>query len=222
METHDMPVFAQIMAGLGELYGKAVSEALTELYWAALKRYEITSIRQAVNIHINNPDAGQFMPKPADIVRYLEGSTETQGMKAWSKVLTAIKRVGPYESIVFDDHLIHIVVNDMGGWVELCKISEQEEPFRGREFEKRYSAYVLQKPPTYPKQLSGIHAHQNTLLGYVTKQPVLFGDEQKSLKVYQGGHEPTALYSTRRLALTEIALLENNPEIKTHGESHDT
>jgi hypothetical protein len=78
MKLHDMPAFAQVMIGLGELYGKAVSETLIELYWAGLKRFDIAAIRRAVHTHIHNPDAGQFMPKPADIVGYLEGSANTK------------------------------------------------------------------------------------------------------------------------------------------------
>jgi hypothetical protein len=58
-----MPTFTKVMASLGELYGKSVSEILVDLYWNALKRFDIHAIRQAVHTHINNPDRGQFMPK---------------------------------------------------------------------------------------------------------------------------------------------------------------
>jgi hypothetical protein len=74
MELHDMPAFAQIMIDLGELYYQSLSEVLIELYWATLKRFDIAAIRHAVDTHIHNPDVGQFMPTPADIVRCLESS----------------------------------------------------------------------------------------------------------------------------------------------------
>jgi hypothetical protein len=55
------------------------------------------------------------MLKPSDVVRYLEGSTSCQALQAWSKVMQAVKTIDQYDSVVFDDSLIHAVIHDMGG-----------------------------------------------------------------------------------------------------------
>jgi hypothetical protein len=209
MELHDMPSFAQIMVGLGELYGKPVSETLIELYWAALKCFDIAAIRHAVHTHIHNPDAGQFMPTPADIVRYLEGSANIKALYAWSKVIYAIKRVGHYETLVFDDVLIHAVIHDMGGWVELCRATEKELSFRAREFEKRYESYCLHKPSRYPRQLAGLFNTTNMAKGFEAKPPLFIGDEQQALQVYLNGQDSTKLMQHKPLSLELLKRLEH-------------
>jgi hypothetical protein len=186
MEKNDLSVFAKLMASLGELYGKSMSESLVELYWAALKRFELSAIQQAIKIHINHPERGQYMLKPNDVVRYLEGSTACQALQAWSKVIQAIKTVGQYDSVVFDDSLIHAVIQDMGGWIRLCKLQENELNFRAREFERRYEIYLLNKPDTYPKKLIGLLDIQNMAKGFKPSKPLLIGNEKQALAVYQG------------------------------------
>jgi Domain of unknown function (DUF6475) len=223
MEIHDMPAFAQVMASLGELYGKPVSGILVDLYWNALKRFDIHAIRQALHTHINNPDRGQFMPKPADLMRYLEGSANTKALQAWSKVIYAMKHHGQYESLVFDDVLIHAVIHDMGGWIELCQVSDKELPFRTHEFERRYESYLLRRPTTYPKQLMGLVEINNSARGFELKPPILIGNEQRALKVYLGGHDNTILIQHKPLSLELIKQLEHQqvPALNKQESHHD-
>ena len=54
-----------------EVYGREVSEAVAGVWWGALKAYDIEAIETAFRRHMTNPDTGQFMPRPADIVRML-------------------------------------------------------------------------------------------------------------------------------------------------------
>src|SRR5688572_11086717 len=112
MKTSDVSKFSVMIAGVGELYGKAISEQLTAIYWQVLKRFELQDVQQALQTHINNPDCGQYFPKPADVVRFIEGSGETRALQAWTKVEQAIIQVGSYQSVVFDDPLIHAVLED--------------------------------------------------------------------------------------------------------------
>lgn len=188
MTQDDMPAFVQMLTGLGVIYNKSINEPFIDLYWRALKKFELAAVKRALQAHLHHPDHGQFMPKPADVVRYLEGSQQTRAMQAWSKVVDAMKRVGAHETIIFDDALIHAVIHDMGGWVYLCKTIVDELPFRAHEFEKRYSGFLQQPPLHYPRQLTGIIEHYNAMQGYFSPAPVLFGDATQALRVYQNGH----------------------------------
>jgi len=76
--------------------------------------------------HLMNPDTGQFLPKPADIVRMLGGRTLDRALMAWAKVDKAVRQIGTYESVVFDDALIHRVLHEMGGWVGMGQKTENE------------------------------------------------------------------------------------------------
>ena len=186
--THaDMTEFVKLMTGLGVLYAKPMSEHLIDIYWQALKNFSFAGVKEALNAHVRNPDTGQYLPKPADVVRYLEGAGQTQALQAWSQVVRTIRAVGCYESVVFDDPIIHAVIEDMGGWLQLCKITQKELPFRAHEFEKRYLGYVLHPPQHFPKQLIGLIESQNNLQGYGSDQPFLIGDIVQAHQTYRQG-----------------------------------
>jgi len=45
---------------------------------------------------------------------------------------------------VFDDVLIHVVIEDMGGWKD-CAIDDKQQPFVAKEFQDRYRGYIVKK-----------------------------------------------------------------------------
>jgi hypothetical protein len=82
MKKDDMPQFALSLAELGEIYAKNISEFLTDIYWKALEDFELQDVKKALRAHIHNPDCGQYFPKPADVVRFIEGSGETKALNS--------------------------------------------------------------------------------------------------------------------------------------------
>lgn len=120
LNQSDYDNFINIMQLVSEQYGKNPSEGLISLYWNGLKNYEFSAVQDAIGRHLGNTDTGQFMPKIADIIRMLQGSSQDAAFSAWSKVDKAVRQVGPYDSVVFDDPLIHKVLHDMGGWMGIC------------------------------------------------------------------------------------------------------
>ncbi len=189
MRENEKSDFAKMLTAVAELYGKKISSTLLSLYWGALERFNFTEIRQAITQHVNNPDVGQFMPKPADIVRYLEGDSDTHGLQAWSKVESSIRSVGSYSSIAFDDPIIHAVIHAMGGWSKLCATTINEMPFRANEFIKRYQGYFQKKISAYPKYFPGLIEHHNQVNGYedAGENLVLVGNESAALCVISDG-----------------------------------
>lgn len=187
MRDHEKRAFGEAIAAAAELYGRQVGTPLVRLYWETLKHYELGDVTRALQQHMTDPDTGQFMPKPADVVRILEGSKETRSALAWTKVVQAIGRVGQYESVTFDDPLIHAVVQDMGGWIELCSMTDRDAPFRGQEFERRYRAYCVQPPGEYPPRLIGASEAHNGQHGFKVAPPVLIGDPSKAAAVLESG-----------------------------------
>jgi hypothetical protein len=210
----DRKEFAGLMNAVMSFYGKDLSPVSLGLWWEAMRSFALVDIRQALNIHVTNPDAGQFPPKPADVIRYLRGSTTTQGLSAWSKVEKAIRQVGPYQTVVFDDPKIHAVITDMGGWLKLCEGTEDEFPFKAREFERRYQGYALNPPREYPRSLVGIAEADNRLNNQRIAPPVLIGDEQKALACYRGGGEMPAFPVNRPKSITELLGGEPQPEAR--------
>ena len=194
MEGREREELVFVLTDVYELYGKECSRGLHVLWWEALKGYSIAEVRGALSAHVTNPDSGQFLPKPADIRRFLEGSGETRALQAWTKVDQAIRRIGPWESVAFDDPIIHAVLADMGGWAGLGQVTEDEWPFRRNEFVRRYRGYVARPPTAFPRALIGHIAEYNGRLGGQVPLPRLVGDVQRATQTYLAGADATHHY----------------------------
>jgi len=174
--------FCKLLTWVGELYGKHISAKLFEIYWWGVQKYSLEEIKRAINLHILNPDVGQFMPKPADLIRNIEGRNEDKALQAWSKVLAAMRTVGAYESIIFDDSIIHAVIQNLGGWVKFCHTTDKNLPFLFQDFQRCYLAYQLYQLPSIPKRLVGIDEHSARLSGKSFSEPIFFGKSSSDVK----------------------------------------
>lgn len=188
MKQKDFDSFSQMVSAIGDLYGKVMSEWSIGIWWGALQHFDLAAVREALNRHVRNPDSGQFMPKPADVVRMIQGTTADAALHAWAKVDKAARQVGPYRSVVFDDPIIHRVLHDMGGWVGLGTKNEDEWPFVGKEFENRYRGYrARNEVPEYPPVLTGIAGMHNDQNGFRSEPPTLIGNPEQAKLVLTGG-----------------------------------
>lgn len=191
MHNNDLMNFTSILMGMGILYHQEISDKLIEIYWQALQGFEFRDLQRAYRLHVNNPDSGQYFPKPADIVKIIEGSGETKALHAWAKVEKAISQIGSYQSIIFDDGLIHAVIEDLGGWIKLCNTLSTEMSYRAHEFQKRYMVLLLRPPERYPKFCCGILEALNNKNGYPTQARLIVGDLKKAKQVMLSGHNKT-------------------------------
>jgi hypothetical protein len=190
-DPQDRKPFADMLATVNSALSpgaRELTKGVIDLYWNALQTYDLVAVRQAFDRHVKSPDAGQFMPKPADLIRMLGGTTLDAASAAWAKVERAVRRVGGHESVVFDDPLIHRAVDDMGGWPKLCETLEADLPFRQRDFVNLYRGWAMRREvPAYPGHLIGRFEAQNRLEGYKAPEPVLIGNAQDCLRVRDKG-----------------------------------
>jgi len=188
MTENDFDQFRRGVAGVYAFYEKDLSDFSLDLWWNALKRYDLSAIIEGFNRHVINPEQGKWLPKPADIIKMLGGGTQDSALLAWAKVDRAVREIGIYQSIIFDDPLIHKVLSDMGGWIPLGMKSESEWPFVAKEFENRYRGYKSRNErPEYRSHLIGLAEAHNSKEGHKIEKPVLVGNQHQALLVYQGG-----------------------------------
>lgn len=188
MIDSDKKNFLLLISNVYAFYRQDISAFAGSVWWEAMKPYDFAAVSDAFNRHCINPDNGQFLPKPADVVRMLQGSSKDSALVAWSKVDKAIRSVGTYESVVFDDSLIHSVIADMGGWILLGNKKEDEWPFVKNEFENRYRGYSSRSiTPEYKPVLVGLAEAQNEQVGFRSMKPRLIGDAKKATDVYMSG-----------------------------------
>lgn len=197
IDPDDRPQFAQVIAGTMAIYSKDVTKSLAEMYWNALRSYDISAVANAFGAWLMNPDQGQFYPKPADIVRMIDGSTGDRAMTAWSTIIKSIRMVGPYCSVAFDDPIVHRVIDDMGGWLKLCHLkTEKDLEFAGIDFIKRYRGFALAGGvgSEYPSYLIGESEASNQRSGYKGIDSIkLIGDEAKAVRVARLGSSGSTL-----------------------------
>lgn len=204
MTEADRANFARLLAGVMAIYNRDVSEFALGVWWNACRSYDMDQIRAAFNQHVMDPETGQFPPKPADIVRQLQGTHGDRSLIAWGKAFDAMQKVGAYESVVFDDGVIHAVVEDLGGWPALCKTSNDELPFVQRRFCDAYRAYSRRAEKSFPPRLAGItestngpqFAHRNT-------PPILIGNVERAKRVMALGAEGARVEYTSLASVTE-------------------
>ena len=123
------------MAMLDDAFGVTSSKNKIMLYFNALEDFEIEQVVNAVGLAIKTL---KFYPKIAEIRELIEGQIEDRAAIAWYTVIEATKVYGQYNSIRFDDLLIHWIVERMGGWPHFCGLVAEELPFRQKDFIQLY------------------------------------------------------------------------------------
>lgn len=200
MIEKDRKPFQALVSDVYSFYGKDFSVFAGRIWWEAMKPFDLKAVGEALNRHCVNPDAGQYLPKPADVVRMLQGSTQDAALSAWAKVDRAVREVGTYRSVVFEDALIHRIVLEMGGWVSLGTKNEEEWPFIRNEFVNRYRGYRGRNEiPEYPPVLIGLAEANNRKAGFDTEPPILIGNPENAKRVMVGGSNHHIL-QTQQLA----------------------
>ena len=194
MNTNDMEAFDQIWTEAHEVYGRKPEPRVVYMVFQALISFPLKDIERALCRHLTNPDTGQYPPKPADIVRLIQGSSQTTSGEAWAKVDRAIRCVGNYRTVVFDDPKIHAAIDRLGGWQKISLTEEKEYPFLRNNFLKLYQGFTVQPPETFPRKLIGTCEHENSqhdsfMRGRSKNEPVMIGDPERARLVYQGGGE---------------------------------
>ena len=165
----DEIAFKNFMTLLGELFDKSLSDALKDMYWVILQPFTDDQCKKAFELALTTC---KFFPKPSEILEMINGNQGEQATFAWLRVDQAVKRVGPYESVDFtDDRAINSTIEGMGGWVQLCKTTQNEWKWKKLEFEKLYSIMVQRKNEDHPESLPGIIEIENTGRGF--RAPVI-------------------------------------------------
>lgn len=168
MTEDDRKEFGAALAAVYALYRADITAPVAAIWWQALSGYDLPAVVDALGRHAMNPDVGQFLPKPADVVRQLEGSTQDAALLAWARVVEALKRHGTYVSVDFVDPIIHRVLTDLGGWMWLGQQTEKEMPFIEKRFRDAYRAWRARPALLLeaPVRLAGIIEHDNGANGY--------------------------------------------------------
>lgn len=200
MTPKDAEKFGEVLGATMSLYDKTLEVSVARVWFAALQTFSLEDIALALSRHVQDADHGRYAPKPADVIAHLAGGAATRGMRAWTLVEKAVRSVGHYRSVCFDDAVINKLIDEMGGWVKLASTGTEEDlKFRGIEFAKRYQG-VMQTggvQDDYPAYLVGAAEAHNALENVAVEPPALIGDPVRAQAVYERAKGSTALRVTQ-------------------------
>lgn len=180
MENKHKIAFAQLLTGLGEAFDKKISDTLFEVYWEALKDLSFEDFNRAANTLTMT---AKFFPKPVEFRELLLPDIAAQASLAYGKLEKTFTQAGIYKTVVFDDPVIHAVVENLGGWVNYCNLRDEELKWYRKDFEKKYlslAPLIAQGKILAPVKLAGLY-ERDTHATAEAKTPALIGDGTKIL-----------------------------------------
>lgn len=168
-------MFGEFILAIGEMFDKEISDVLRQLYWNSLEPFTDEQCKKAFNEIILS---SRFFPKPVDIIEAIRGTQGNRATEAWIQTLNAIRRIGTYQSVKFDDPVIHAVIEHMGGWPEMGNMLVDEEKWKQKEFERLYP--IMEARGNLPDYLPGREEISNTSKGYIEHitPPIMIGGKE--------------------------------------------
>jgi len=165
--------FRKNLSGMGELFGREITDTLASLYWRLFSDWTDSQFEAACQAAANRL---KFFPKPAELRELVGGDQEAQALEAWETLHNAIKRIGNWQSVQFEDSRITRVVESMGGWQAVCLWETKDLSYRRHEFLRTYQALKDGGPL---RAMAGLIEQENVGRGRLefVPQPVQVGGD---------------------------------------------
>lgn len=162
MKNEDKRAFFDLMMAAGEVYGREVTQPMAAIYFSALANVSIEQVQAAMMAHMQNPDSGQFFPKPADLIKQITGTTKQQDAAiedraavAWACIERDIRRIGSYGTLKLDDKQALATIKAMGGWQSICQTETSKMEWKRKEFIRMYETFERTPLEALPSSLPG-------------------------------------------------------------------
>ncbi len=147
MKSEDYKRFANALGVLCEIHGRELSPIAVQVYFRALERFSIEVVEA---VFTNAYVSCKWFPKPVELIELITGGPENVADRAEiqaAEVLRAVRHIGFYQSVKFDDPITNAVIQQgFGGWIQLCKDLHMDgEKWFFKDFNKSYAVYSRQK-----------------------------------------------------------------------------
>lgn len=186
MHADDAEQFRAAMVGLAENYGQTITPEGIMLRFNALRAYPVEDVMQAT-MSLLASRKYTTMPTVADFVEHLGGGAVQDIAEVEAgKVADAVRMIGGYRSVAFDDAVTQAVIEQgFGGWAKLNEeLTDEGMVWFRKDFARMYQSYAKQGVKLHG-HLAGIAEIQNCAKGLTQwiQPPALVGDRQKALAI---------------------------------------
>lgn len=186
MNNTDRKQFAQLCTLLSQAFDKEISTLLADIYFDALKDFDIEQVASAVHQAIKSR---KFMPKVAELRELIEGGADDRAEAAWRTVCDLVKFEGEYPSLHVTDGGIAFAIECWGGWVATCAKLGAASPEMiasyAKEFKNSYRLGRMRDIGT--KYFVGAYEVNNSGLGQwktmTVDQPVMLVETHSAKKL---------------------------------------
>lgn len=187
MTDQDKNDLFDLLNFFAEGYGiNKVTSVRVQFYYSALSDMSLSQVKKSLNILARTWKAYGRLPAPVEIREANQGDPDQKATEAWIKANNA---KDSYKTVIFDDYIIHGVVESIGGWIAFSS----GEGFEGadglkwqrKEFIQSYKS-LANSDGNWPMKLIGITEGSNSEKGYLEyiPEPKLIGDiSQERLKL---------------------------------------
>lgn len=172
-------VFRQGIYLIETITGKAFGKNQVEIYRTLLEDIPESKFITGIN-NMLRERVFSNLPMPAEIREYSLGLKEDEMMvrinRAKLLLNKGISKAGIYNDVVFEDPVIHLCIDSIGGWINFCKKSSKEvEDWLKWDFPKLYRSFSTRKQTTLSLVLEGKGDKALKEICYI-------GDKEKYLK----------------------------------------
>lgn len=152
-------VFRQGIYLIETITGKAFGKNQVEIYRTLLEDIPENKFITGIN-NMLRERVFSNLPMPAEIREYSLGLKEDEMMvrinRAKLLLNKGISKAGIYNDVVFEDPIIHLCIDSIGGWINFCKKSSKEvEDWLKWDFPKLYRSFSTRKQTTLSLVLEG-------------------------------------------------------------------
>jgi len=175
------------------------TQVVLDSYWKALEDFNIDQVEQSFGYALKSL---QWFPKPVELRNFIEtgpGDVEDIAQIEADKVVGAIRDIGFYESVVFDNPVtMAVIAKGWGGWMKICEMRDDEIKWFRKDFVKIYKAYSNQGVKQYG-HLIGFHEDNNwEKYPEHLRDPILIGDETKAQKILENKENKPKLIEIKK------------------------
>jgi len=157
----NMKDFNEGFLALCEMTDKTPSKPYTKFYYEAVKHLDVKEWEKSI-AHVIQNRKYTNMPMPAEILEHAQGDPEDAAILAIQKLENAMREVGAYDSVKFDDPVLMVLVSGAeGGWPGLCQMPLDDWKFEKPRLIKAYKALAMRGVRGDIKHLAGISERAN-------------------------------------------------------------
>jgi len=178
--------FNEFMAALSTQIDKTFDQGFIRLVRKAVEPFPDEDCIKAFNYII--PRCQFQSDITTKLLEELEKSGEAKALLAWILVEKTIRGIGNYESVQFDDPVIHGVIESLGGWSDYSDFNNEKLVWKQREFINRYKV-LERKTHGHPEYLPGRVEIDNNARNFLEKievKRIAIKDKTRKLRLEKG------------------------------------